>query len=147
MKKLFMETTSITEEKTIAQIQQTLSQYGVTAMLTEYASGKVESLSFKLRVDGHEIPFKMPCRWRAVAALLNKKRGLAPTAPYVEDRARRVAWRQVFRWIQAQCAMIETGMVKIEEVFLPYMQMRSGVTFYEQVKAHGSNLLSYQGDK
>jgi hypothetical protein len=36
-------------------------------------------------------------------------------------KAERVAWRQILRWVQAQYAMIETGMVQPAEVFLAYM--------------------------
>lgn len=34
--------------------------------------------------------------------------------------SRRVAWRQILRWVEAQLALIETGMAKAQEVFLPY---------------------------
>jgi hypothetical protein len=37
-----------------------------------------------------------------------------------QNKARRIAWRQVLRWVEAQLALIETGMVKTQEVFLPY---------------------------
>jgi hypothetical protein len=36
--------------------------------------------------------------------------------------ARRVAWRILRNWTEAQLALIEVGMVKVHEVFLPWMQ-------------------------
>ena len=48
--------------------------------------------------------------------------------------AKRVAWRQILRWVQAQLAMIDTGMVKSEEVFLPYAMVNASdgqKTMYE----------------
>jgi hypothetical protein len=42
-----------------------------------------------------------------------------------------VAWRQILRWVQAQMALVETKMVKVEEVFLPYIQGPGGQTVYE----------------
>lgn len=128
-RKLFMGSTTINEEKTISQIQSTLSFYGVTAVLIDYKEGRIEALSFKI----NNLPFSLPCRWRAVLQHVGN-----------EDKARRIAWRQVFRWVQAQCALCDTGMVKIDEVFLPYMQIKPGLLFYEQVQRHGANLLCYE---
>lgn len=53
-------------------------------------------------------------------------------------KARQVAWRQVFRWVQAQLAMVDTEMVTVDEVFFPYIQTRNGQTVYE---LHKNNLL------
>jgi hypothetical protein len=131
-KKLFMGTTAINEERTISQIQAVLSNYGVTAVLTDYKEGRIEAMAFKI----NGVPFSLPCRWRSVVQFVGN-----------EDKARRIAWRQIFRWVQAQCALCDTGMVQIDEVFLPYMQVKPGVLFYEQVQQHGANLLSYEGAK
>jgi hypothetical protein len=43
----------------------------------------------------------------------------------------RTAWRNVLDWIEAQMAMIDTGMVKLIEVFLPYMTDGTGTTYFE----------------
>ena len=37
------------------------------------------------------------------------------------EQANRTAWRIIKEWIPAQMALIETEMVTVEEVFLPYM--------------------------
>jgi hypothetical protein len=34
-------------------------------------------------------------------------------------------------------ALLEIGMAKMEEVFLPYMQDREGVTFFERMEQRG----------
>jgi hypothetical protein len=39
----------------------------------------------------------------------------------MRESAERIGWRQLFRWMQAQIAIIEIGMVVAHEVFLPYM--------------------------
>jgi hypothetical protein len=49
----------------------------------------------------------------------------------------RVAWRNILDWVQAQMALLEIGMAKIEEVFLPYMQDREGITFFERMEQRG----------
>lgn len=48
-------------------------------------------------------------------------------------QAARVGWRILKDWIEAQLALIETGMVTIEQVFLPYVQNDKGQTLYEAI--------------
>ena len=57
-----------------------------------------------------------------------------------EDQARRVAWRIVRDWVEAQMAIVELEMAKVDQVFLPYARTPNGQTLYEHVRA--SNLLS-----
>ena len=45
--------------------------------------------------------------------------------------------RQIFRWIQAQVALIETCMVQAAEVFYPYLQVSAEHTVYERAIAGG----------
>ncbi|GAI93622.1 unnamed protein product, partial [marine sediment metagenome] len=46
-------------------------------------------------------------------------------------QAVRIAWRIVKDWTQAQAAIIETEMVKTEQVFLPYAITKDGQTVYD----------------
>lgn len=48
-----------------------------------------------------------------------------------KGQAERTAWRNVRDWIMAQMAIIEAGMVQMEEVFLPYMTDGKGRTVYQ----------------
>jgi len=41
-------------------------------------------------------------------------------------------------WVEAQMAILETDMVQFDEIFLPYMMNRSGMTYFQ---AHQKNLL------
>lgn len=146
-----MESTSIAVERTIADIEKCLSKYGVTAMLKEYTGGEIESLSFKIKRGQVDIPIQLPCRWIAIFEFLRKRSRMSdwslandrsPTnqkrIKNLQLKARQVAWRQVFRWVQAQLAMVDTEMVTVDEVFFPYIQTRNGQTVYE---LHKNNLL------
>lgn len=79
-------------------------------------------------IDG--LQYRLPCRSAAVyQTLLND-----PKVPYrltTQEQATRVAWRIVRSWVEAQLAIIETGMVAAEEVFLPYRLVGDGQTVYE----------------
>ncbi len=53
---------------------------------------------------------------------------------YGYEQAYRVAWRNILDWVQAQMALIEIEMTKLEEVFLPYMVAKSGKTYFETLE-------------
>ncbi|GAI38310.1 unnamed protein product, partial [marine sediment metagenome] len=40
-------------------------------------------------------------------------------------------WRNIFHWVSAQLALLETEMVRMEEIFLPYVITGSGQTIYQ----------------
>lgn len=139
MPTLFMETTRINPERTISEIQSVLMAHGASSIMMEYKNKQSHALSFKIDLQGNLIPFCLPCRWQELEILL-KKQGRRPKFDDTwETWARRVAWRQILRWVEAQFALVETGMVKVEEVFLPYMQTKSGQTVFEITQA--SNFL------
>ena len=117
---LFMETTQIEASQTVAEIQRLLGEHGVSHVLTEYERGEVVSVSFKV----NNIPFCLPCRWETILKVLQSRRKRVPDKQKIEQQAHRVAWRQILRWIEAQLALVETEMVQLQEVFLPYLQKK-----------------------
>jgi len=79
------------------------------------------------------IPIRLPCNFDGVfKALANE---------YAESRAqaRRVAWRIVKNWIEAQMALIEAGQASLIQVFLPYAVTQDGPTMFEKFLAHVSS--------
>jgi len=95
-------------------------------------------------LNGNPIGFRLPTDWVPVLELL-KKDPKVPQKLCTRDQAVRVAWRIVKDWIMAQMAIIDTKMVKIEDVFLPYAVTKSGMTLAESFRA-GDNLLG-SGDE
>lgn len=128
---LYMETTRINAERTVSEIQQILSKYGASAVLLEYEACKVSAVSFQHQVENQKIPFRLPCRWKAMEGVLRQSGKRPRYDDTFETWARRVAWRQILRWVEAQLALVETNMVKMEEVFFPYIQTKTGQTIYE----------------
>ena len=49
-------------------------------------------------------------------------------------QALRVSWRIVKDWVEAQMAIVDTKMVTLDQVFLPYVIMPDGRTLYERVR-------------
>jgi len=136
-------TTIIPAEQTIGEIQQMLSGYGVSAMMTEYEGRQVSAVSFKLDIDGKTMAFKMPCNWMAVLEVFNQQ-GITSVRHKdrnIENQAIRTAWRVILVWVKAQLALVEINMVTIPQVFLPYAIMKDGRTLAERVITDGDFLL------
>lgn len=128
-----MQTTTVADTKTVAEIQTLLAKHGATAMLLDYQAGLVDGLAFRLLVDGNPVSFRLPCRWRAIETILRRTSKRPKEGDTYENWARRVAWRQLLRWVQAQLALIDTKMVKPQEVFLPYAIVGQH-TVYEMIE-------------
>lgn len=140
---LYMETTEITAEKSAGEIHMLLMHAGAEAILMEYKDKKISGFNFKLNINEQSIPFRLPIRIEPIFKYLQKQRdprNRAKKAERDQEQAERVAWRQLLRWIQAQFAMIDTGMVATAEVFMPYIQLRSGKTLWEHATAEAGRL-------
>jgi len=124
-------TTTISAQKTVGEIQGILAGHGAMAILMNYVDGEVESLSFKVMTVHGEVAIRLPVDPDAV--LLVMQRGRVPRAYCNWAQAVRVAWRILKSWVQAQMALIETDMVKMEQVFLPYWVVPSGKTLYDHI--------------
>ncbi len=145
-KTLFMETTQIEPSQTVGEIQRLLGNCGASAVLTEYGNGEVTAVSFRVRFNDQDIPFRLPCRWEAILKKLKSRRKRQPYKRSIESQARRVAWRQILRWIEAQLALVDTEMVQIQEVFMPYLQMNTGKTLYEQLEETKFKLIEHKNN-
>jgi hypothetical protein len=133
-KPIYMENTEITAERTAAEVSACLVMAGATSISARYDAGKIIGMSWTMRVGSQELPFAMPARVEPVYVLLKSRRAgflSVETLAKVRAQAERVAWRQLLRWVQAQLAMIDVGMVQRAEVFMPYMQQSDGSTFFE----------------
>jgi hypothetical protein len=148
---LYMETTAIPPLKTAGEITELLVRAGATQIGTEFDNGRISGLRFSIPVKGlpGAYSYKLPVRIEPVFKLLNGRRpeeswkrgNQTDWADRDHEQAERVAWRQLLRWIQAQLAMIETGMAETPEVFLPYMQAESGQSMYQLFQAHAFKVL------
>lgn len=136
-------TTEIDADKSIHQIQKILGKIGAAQIMTDYAEGIISAIAFTLVVNGQTFGFRLPCDWRPVYTILHDNKN-----PYSDGDKRlphqksewklqavRVAWRIVKDWVEAQCAIIETKMVKTEQVFLPYLLTKNGETLYQQIES------------
>lgn len=128
-------TTSIEAIKTVGEIQGMLVAHGAKSILMNYDDdGILESLSFIVPTPYGDMPIKLPVNARAVLKVLERQRVPARFATY--PQAVRVAWRIVKDWVRAQMAILETEMVRLEQIFLPYMITKNDRTLYEAMVDH-----------
>lgn len=126
-------TTKIDVEKTIGEITKALSSHGASQIMTDYKDGIINSISFGMSIgEGQRIGFKLPCDWRPVLEVM-KQDPKVPARLCDQIQAVRVAWRIVKDWVVAQMALVDTGMVKTEEVFLPYLVTGNGQTLFQKI--------------
>lgn len=149
-KTLYMETTKIDANKTASEVAAVLAMAGATRVMQDFQGGIVTALTFAIRAGDVEIPFRLPINPTPIFTILQQRR--APSnrnkkAPEDLEQSVRVAWRQILRWVQAQVALIETGMVKTQEVFLPYVCSFDGRTFYQAIESNNfKQLPNFSGE-
>lgn len=136
-------TTTVTAEKSIGEIHGMLVSHGASHILTDYKDGKAVGIAFIIATPYGEKPFRLPANIDKVAAVLMKELQSSTyrrwDTQYQEERkaklrsqATRVAWRILKDWTRAQMAILDTEMVSIAQVFLPYMEVgNQGKTLYE----------------
>lgn len=114
---------------TVQRIQKILSRAGAKRITFEYKDdSKLKSVAFSVDTPKGEIPVALPARVEKVAQVMYGTTNLNQSR---REQAERTAWKNIQDWIDAQMALVETEMVKIEEVFLPYMTNSDGRTFFE----------------
>lgn len=127
-------TTTINANKTIGEIQELLSKHGATAIMTEYSNGNVTGLSFKIMTPRGEMGVRLPANTDRVLQVLRNQRKKNNKVKDTMEQATKTAWRIIKDWIDAQMAILETEMVEMEEIFLPYMINNDGQTLYQAFK-------------
>lgn len=120
-------TTTVSAEKTAAEIQSALAKFGAQRIALDYQNGRPSGLSFALQLEDWGLRlYDLPVDIDAMHGLLKR------TAPrgkmQSREQAERVAWRVLLVWVQAQLALISSQMVQLEDVMLPYMQIDSAGT-------------------
>lgn len=130
MNRLANYTTIVSAQKTIAEIEMILVKHGARQILMNYSDDEViESLSFIVLTPYGNMPIRLPVYPDAILKVLGRQG--VPLHLQTREQAVKIAWRIVKDWVRAQMAILETEMVKIEQIFLPYMVIQNNKTLYE----------------
>ena len=130
-------TTKVPVSRTIAQIQAKLVEHGARAVMMEYGDdGRVKALAFNVKMPSGELPIRLPINTGATLRVLQRQAAdrEIPSGYAKDDHAYRVAWRNIFHWVSAQLALLETEMVRMEEIFLSYVITNDGRTLFERLE-------------
>lgn len=117
-------TTSIDVNKTLGEIQGMLSRARARSITVDYgADGQPTAVSFVVQTSFGERAFELPANVEAVWKKLTDqyKRGQVQRRFTMREQAARVGWRIVRNWLEAQLAMIDVGMMNLEQVMLAHM--------------------------
>jgi len=127
-------TTSIDPHKTVGEIQRMLASKGARGILLEYNEhGDPSAVAFQIEYRGQQLRYRLPCRADKVQVALadSYRRGKVERRFTSMQHATRVAWRIIKDWVESQLAIVESGMVEMTEVFLPYQLVTENRTVYE----------------
>lgn len=120
-------TTTIDVYKSLGEIQGALASHGARKIMVDYdEAGRPVGITFGIETPVGKRGFLLPANVDGVRAVFAKQK-----IREQDGQAERTAWRNVRDWIMAQMAIIESGQVEMEEVFLPYLTDRQGRTLYQ----------------
>ena len=130
--------TIIEAGKTVSEVEYILMKHGANSILKNIAFDRTsESLSFNVDTICGSMTIKLPVNINPVLIVLTKeKRKGNKSIKATKEQAERVAWRIIKTWVEAQMALIDIDMVKMEQVFLPYAILGdSGQTVFERLES------------
>lgn len=120
-------TTKVDVYTTLGAIQGQLVRHGAKKIMQDYDdAGRIAAIVFAIDTPTGMRGYRLPANVDAVHAVLAKQKVKCD-----REQAERVAWRIVKDWIEAQMAILESEMVQMEEIFLPYMVDGSGQTLFQ----------------
>jgi hypothetical protein len=131
-------TTSIDARKTLGEVQGLLSDAGASEIAVRYdkETRRPSGVQFSIDTPFGERWYTLPANVEPVLATLARQRKRSSSVKATPEQAERVAWRIIKNWLEAQLAIIETGMVAFHQIMLPYMHAGDdGLTVFQVMEA------------
>ena len=123
-------TTKVNVYTTLGEIQGQLVKHGAKKIMQDYDDdGRIMALTFMINTPVGPRGIRLPANVDAVHRVLTKQKVKCD-----REQAERVAWRIVKDWVEAQMAILESEMVQMDEIFLPYMVSNNGKTLFEEYR-------------
>lgn len=134
-------TTKVNTNTTLGEIQVQLVKHGAKKIMQDYDDqGHITALTFLINTPSGPRGVRLPANVDAVHKVLTRQKIKCD-----REQAERVAWRIVKDWVEAQMAILESEMVQMDEIFLPYMVNNNGQTLFEAYR-NNQLLLGGVGD-
>lgn len=120
-------TTMVSVYITLGEITAQLVKHGAKKIMQDYdGAGRILALTFSIDTPAGVRGVRLPANVDAVHKVLAQQKVKCD-----REQAERVAWRIVKDWVEAQMAILESQMVQLDEIFLPYMVNNQGYTFFQ----------------
>ena len=141
-------TTQIDAIKTASEIEYLLIKNGARSILKDISEdGKIRALSFVVMTPYGQMPIRLPVNVNPVLEILTKEKKGNSRVKANYDQAERVAWRCLKDWTEAQMALIQIEMARMEQIFLPYAILdQTGQTVFEKLERRNF-LLEASGER
>lgn len=129
-------TTTIDAFKTVSEIEFILMKHEAKSIQKDYENGRIVSLSFVVDNGRMLFPVRMPAKVEQCYQAMKKEKAKSPNKRIIVtmEQAEKVSWRILKDWVEAQMALLDIEMAKLEEIFMPYIIDRSGQTLFEKLK-------------
>lgn len=126
-------TTRIPASRTVEGIQRSLVKHGARSVSLDFTDSRISAVSFEIESLHGMLSIRLPADVSSVHRVLQiqHEQGKVTKRHSTLEHAERVAWRIIKDWLEAQMAILETEMVKMEQIFLPYIVTGTGKTVYE----------------
>lgn len=139
-------TTKIDAAKTVGEIQSILGAKGAKSSSAQYEGREPVAIFFSIDIKGEPVNFRLPSNWQGVLAAIKRDRTVKQKMIndyklHTPEQAKRVAWRIVKDWVEAQLAIIESGQAEMAQVFMPYAITANGQTCFERLSQNPQLLL------
>ncbi len=128
---VYAENTSVSPERSLAEIQKTLRRYGADRFAF-YDSRTQISIAFELRGRRVRLSLALPDTPSSFTAT-GKKRTPTQAQSALEQEIRR-RWRALALTIKAKLEAVESGIETLDQAFMPYLLLPDGQTLSEYLK-------------
>jgi len=124
----YAETTTVTSDKSRAEIERTLSRYGASSFMYGWSQTHAQ-IAFEML--GRRIHFKLPLPDKTAAEFTRTPTGKPRAANQIEqayEQAIRQRWRALALVIKAKLEAVEAGITVFDEEFLAHIVLPGGGT-------------------
>jgi hypothetical protein len=125
----YAENTSVTKDRSLAEIEQQITRYGATGFIYGW-SGDNAMIGFVVGGRQIRLTVPMPDRTNRVFTHTPQTRVLRSADAQREayDQAVRQRWRALALYVKATLEAVEAGIIRFDDAFLAYTALPGGVT-------------------
>ena len=141
----FAEKTSVSSDRSRAEIEKTLSRYGATKFM--YGWEEVHAL-IAFEMESRRIKFILPLPNRADRDICKTEKGRVRSSKQQEDayeQAVRQKWRALALVIKAKLEAVESGITVFEDEFMAHIVLPDGTTVGDYMRPQIAS--SYENKK